>query len=156
MQNINLTSYKPIKQFGSLIIYEDIFSGGDFASISKLFKNKNQVAIYSYYVFKIIPLIGDLLYRLSKAFSVYGKRKYIAENKNQKIKILIDTLDSLFNELLSIMFSQVRIMNRREKVAFLLSQQRRAINLKFIILQSLITILIIVIAIIGKLKIVQL
>ena len=120
---------------GSLLIYKDIFTGGDFASISRFFKNKNTVAIHAYYAFKLIPMISDLLDRLIKAFMVYGKRKYIEEKKSPKYKIVIDAVDSFFSELLQIMFSQVRVMNRREKVAYLVSQQKRAISAKMFMSQ---------------------
>ncbi len=102
---------------GSLLLYESVFSGGDFASISRFFKNKNKVAIDAYYAFKIIPMISDLLERLLKAFTVYGKKKYLANSDISKFKMFIDMLDSFFNELLAIMFSQFRVMDRREKVA---------------------------------------
>lgn len=141
---------------GSLLIYKEVFSGGDFASISVFFKNKNKAAIYSYYVFKIVPMISDLLDRLSKAYMVYGKRKYIGTKKSSKIKIFIDAIDGFFSELLAIMFSQLRVMDRREKVAYFVSQQKKAISSKLLIIQSLIILFIIVAAIISKLKIIQL
>jgi hypothetical protein len=123
---------------GSLLIYEDVFSGGDFASISRFFKNKNKVAIHAYYVFKIIPMIVDLLDRLSKAYMVYGKRKYIGKKNHVGIKIIFDAIDSFFNELLTIMFSQVRIMNRRETFAHTVSQGKRVLKVKLLIVQLLI------------------
>jgi hypothetical protein len=139
--------------FGSLLIYEDVFSGGDFASISKFFKNKNKVAIHAYYAFKIIPMISDLLDRLSKAYMVYGKRKYIGKKKTIKFKIFIDVIDSFFNELLTIMFSQVRIMNRRECVAYSVSQEKRAVSLKMLITQILITLCVITVFVLRFLNI---
>jgi len=123
---------------GSLLIYEDVFSGGDFASISRFFKNKNKVAIHAYYVFKIIPMIVDLLDRLSKSYMVYGRKKYIRKKSYVEIKIIFDAIDSFFNELLTIMFSQVRIMNRRETFAYTISQGKRVVNLKLFIVQLLI------------------
>ena len=74
---------------GSILIYEDIFTGGDFASISRFFKNKNTVAIHAYYAFKLIPIITDTFDHLIKAFVVYGKRKYVREKKMPKRKIAI-------------------------------------------------------------------
>jgi len=138
---------------GSILIYDDIFSGGDFASISRFFKNKNKVAIHAYYAFKIIPMLSDLLDRLSKAFMVYGKRKYIEKKKTAKFKIFIDALDSFFNELLTIMFSQVRIMSRREGVAYSVSQEKRAVSLKLLIIQILITLSVILIILLHFLNI---
>lgn len=140
---------------GSLLIYKEVFSGGDFASISRFFKNKNKAAIYSYYVFKIVPMISDLLDRLSKAYMVYGKRKYIGINKSPMFKIFIEAIDGFFNELLTIMFSQMRVISRREKVAYSLSQQKKEISSKLLILQSLIILLIIVVTIIVRLDIVR-
>jgi len=137
---------------GSILIYKDIFSGGDFASISKFFKNKNKVAIYAYYVFKIIPMISDLLDRLSKAYMVYGKRKYIGMKKSLKYKIFIDALDGFYSELLSIMFSQLRVLDRRENVAYSVSQQKKAINSKLLIIQSLIILFITAATINSRLK----
>lgn len=123
---------------GGLLIYEDIFTGGDFASISRFFKHKNIVAVRAYYAFKLIPMISELLDHIIKAFRVYGKRKYIGKEKTSKRKIVVDAVDVFFSELLQIMFSQVRVMDRREKVAYLVSQQKRTIGLKFLVLQILI------------------
>ena len=123
---------------GSLLIYKKIFTGGDFASISRFVTNKNSVAIHAYYAFKLIPVISDLLDHIIKAFMVYGKRKFMTERKISKSKVAVDAVDSFFNELLQIMFSQIRVMNRLEKVAYLVSQQKRSISLKFLVIQSLI------------------
>lgn len=123
---------------GSLLIYKDVFTGGDFASISRFFKNKNTVAIHAYYAFKLIPMISDLLDRITKAFMVYGKRKYTKEKKTLISKIAVDAVDSLFSEMLQIMFSQVRVMDRREKVAHLVSQQKRTIRLRLLVIQLMI------------------
>lgn len=127
---------------GSLLIYKDIFTGGDFASISRFFKNKNAVAIHAYYVFKLIPMISDSLDHIIKAYMVYGKRKYMDEKKTSKRKIAVDAVDSFFSELLQIMFSQVRVMGRRERVAYLVSQQKRTIRPKFLVVQTLIVFLV--------------
>lgn len=124
---------------GSLLIYDNIFSGGDFASTSRFFKNKNSVAIHAYYAFKIIPMILDLLDRLLKAYVVYGKKKYIGKKKATNLNILIDVIDSFFNELLTVMFSQTRIMKRRECIANVMSQKKRSLNCKLILIQSAVT-----------------
>lgn len=129
---------------GSLLIYKDVFTGGDFASISRFFKNKNTVAIHAYYAFKLIPMISDLLDRIIKAYMVYGKRKYTREKKTSISKIAVDAVDSLFSEMLQIMFSQVRVINRRKKVAYLVSQQKRTVYLKFLIVQAIIISLVMV------------
>lgn len=123
---------------GSLLIYEDIFTGGDFASISRFFKNKNIVAIRAYYAFKLIPMISDLFDHIIKAIRVYGKRKYMQEKKMPKRILVVDAVDVFFSELLQLMFSQVRVMDRREKVAYLVSQQKRTIRLKYLVVQVLI------------------
>lgn len=127
---------------GSLLIYKDIFTGGDFASISRFFKSKNTVAIHAYYVFKLIPMISDSLDHIIKAYMVYGKRKYMGEKKTLKRKIAVDAVDSFFSELLQIMFSQVRVMDRRERVAYLVSQQKKTIRPKFLVVQTLIVFLV--------------
>lgn len=128
---------------GSILIYQDIFTGGDYASISRFFKKKNKVAIHSYYVFKIIPMIFDLLVRLAKAYRVYGKRKYVNKNKVIAFGIFSDVVDSFFNELLTLMFSQIRILNRREAASYFVSQGKREVNMKLFVVQILIILLVI-------------
>jgi hypothetical protein len=123
---------------GGIIIYENIFAGGDFASISKFFKNKNKIAIYAYYVFKIMPMIFDMLDRLAKAYMVYGKRKYVTKTNSFKLNIFFDVTDSFFNELLTIMFSQIRVLSRRETVAFAVSSGKRTVSLKLFVVQLLV------------------
>lgn len=129
---------------GSLLIYKEIFTGGDFASISRFLKDKNAVAIHAYYVFKLIPIVSDLLDHIIKAFMVYGKRKFMMERKVSKCKIAVDAVDHFFKELLQIMFSQIRVMNRREKVAYLVSQQKRTASLKFLVIQAFIIFIVLV------------
>ena len=131
---------------GSLLVYKDIFTGGDFASVSRFFKNKNAAAIHAYYAFKIIPTITDVLKHILEAFKVYGKRKYMEEKKTPGIKIAIDVVESFFSELLRIMFSQVRVMDRRERVAYPVSRQKREIGRKALIIQVLVITLTLVIA----------
>lgn len=128
---------------GSLLVYNDIFTGGDFASVSRFFKNKNAVAIHAYYVFKVIPMITDLLKHIQDAFQVYGKRKYMVENNASRRMIALDVIESLFSELLHIMFSQVRVMDRRERVAYSVSRQKREIGRKALIIQVLVITLVI-------------
>jgi hypothetical protein len=124
---------------GSLMIYEEIFSGGDFASISKYFKNKNKVAVYLYYIFKIIPLLLDIIERIAKAYFVYGKRIYYSKSKF-RIDIAIDIVVSFFIELLLLMFSHFRIIERRENVAFLTTQNKKEVPINILIFQLLISI----------------
>lgn len=97
-------------------------------------------------------MISDLLDRLSKAYMVYGKRKYIGMKKSLKYKIFIDALDGFYSELLSIMFSQLRVLDRRENVAYSVSQQKKAINSKLLIIQSLIILFITAATINSRLK----
>jgi hypothetical protein len=83
-------------------------------------------------------MISDLLDRLVKAFMAYGKKKYVKKNKSAKFNIFFDVIDSFFNELIAIMFSQIRIMSRREDVAYIVSQGKRAVGLKLFVVQMLI------------------
>ena len=134
---------------GSIQVYQDIFTGGDFASISRIFKNKNAAAIQAYYAFKVIPIISDVLDHILQAFKVYGKRKYKAATNAPKGRIAVDIVESFFTALLQIMFSQVRVMDRRESVAYLVSQQKRKIGRKELVIQVL-TITLVVFCLIAR------
>lgn len=137
---------------GSILISENMFSGSDFASISKFFKEKNKIAIHSFYAFKIIPMILFLLDRLSKSYMVYGKKKYIAKKEKIKFKVIIDVIDSFFCDLLVIMFSQERIINRRTAIAFVVSQGKRIISLKMFVVELVVLISVLIVSLSYFLK----
>ena len=81
-------------------------------------------------------MIFDLLVRLVIAYRVYRKRKCF-NSKVISFELFLDVLDSLFNELLTLMFSKIRIINRREASAYIMSQVKRKINIELLAVQVL-------------------
>ena len=134
---------------GSLLIsisfYTEIFFGGDYASISRLFPEKynKNVAIMGYYIFKIVPEMQNRLNRIGRAYRAYGRRTFY-KKKSWRIQIIIESLIVFFLESVEIFLSSERIIERRTEVSIDASRMRRSMRLRVLIIEISIMFLLII------------
>ena len=110
----------------SIDLYEDVFKGSDVASLAVLFPGSKKiiVAVSAYYAFKIKPELEKRLKRIFLATKIYGVRRY-PNAKLQWVRILPDSILTYFLESLDIMFSQERVMHRRQDAVIKASKDKR-------------------------------